>query len=59
MNEVKNILDNINTLDGFMTEDELTSSLLSANNDELIPPICSKYNGPERIEDEPWNHKEP
>jgi hypothetical protein len=45
------ILSNINTLDGFMTNDELTFSLISANNGQLNPPICNDYNGPEEIEE--------
>lgn len=48
---MKDILNNISTLDGFMSNEQFSSVVLSANIRNEVPPICNDYNGPEDPED--------
>jgi hypothetical protein len=50
MYKVKNILDNINTLDGFMTNDEVVSCALDAEERECMGPAGYCYNCPSQPE---------
>ena len=48
---MKNILDNINTLDGFMTNDQVISCALDAERNNLMGPAGYCYNNPEEPDD--------
>lgn len=48
---MKDILNSVTTLDGFMGNDQVTSIIKFADDRELDPPICGKYNGPDQPDD--------
>jgi len=45
--KMKDILKNISVLDGFMSNEQFTSAVLFSNDNDVIPPICNDYNGPD------------
>jgi hypothetical protein len=48
---MKDILNNISTLEGFMTNEQVTSCILTADAMGCNPVQVAPYNGPEHPED--------